>query len=279
MTFRSILSSPLLHFALLGAAIFGVYAAMNDTPAAPPADAIVLTPDEAAQIADRFTATWQRPPTDAELQGLVRSWALEEALVREALELGLDRGDGVIRQRLALKMGFIAESGAAALQPDDAELRGWLQANADRFRRPPQFAFDQLLLEPEATEADVAALAAELSAGADPATLGRASLLPPGLPLTPGPAIDRTFGGGFHERLADLPDGAWSGPVDSAFGRHLVRVTERLPGGMPALDEIRDAVETEWRAERAAEMRAAFNAALLERYTLDLPDPADVPGR
>ncbi|MGR3490396.1 MULTISPECIES: peptidylprolyl isomerase [Paracoccaceae] len=279
MLLRRLARSPLLHFFALGGLIFAAYAVLDDDPAPPPADAIVLTVDEAARLAERFTATWQRPPSEEELAGLLRAWALEEVYVREALALGLDRGDGVIRQRLATKMGFIAESGAAVLEPDDATLRGWLDANADRFRRPMRLAFDQVLLGPGTTTEDVAQIRESLAGGADPAEAGQASLLPPALPLTPSPVIDRSFGSGFSDRLADFPRGTWSGPVESAYGPHLVRVTAVEPASMPPLDEIRAQVEGEWRAEQARQMRESFGEALLERYTLHLPEPAEVLGR
>ncbi len=115
MTLRKIVLSPLLHFFALGALIFAGYWALNDQPTAPRPGEITLSPAEASRLMQQFTATWNRPPTERELEGLMRTWALEEANVREALTLGLDRGDSVIRQRLNLKMQFLAESGAAAL--------------------------------------------------------------------------------------------------------------------------------------------------------------------
>jgi hypothetical protein len=131
LTIGRIVRSPLVHFFLIGAAIFAVFELVSDRPEDQSADVITLTPEAAGRLAERFTATWFRPPTPKEMEGLMRSWSLEEVYVKEALALGLDRGDEVVRQRLNLKMQFLAESGAALLEPDDATLQAYLDNNPD----------------------------------------------------------------------------------------------------------------------------------------------------
>jgi hypothetical protein len=275
MSFRTLLKSPLVHFFALAGFIFALYTVLDDAPATPAPDAITLSPEEAGRLVTRFTKTWNRPPSAEEVKGLIRAWALEEAYVRDALALGLDQGDQVIRQRLMLKMQFLAESGAAAEQADDAALQAYLDKNPERFRQPARLAFSQVLL-PLGQADDASEIRAALENGADPATLGKASLLPGTSPMTPVPAIDRTFGDGFGETLAGLPEGQWKGPVKSSYGLHLVRVTGRTEAALPPLAEIRDRVETEWRAAKAREMREAFEKALLARYTVTLPSADEV---
>jgi hypothetical protein len=276
MILQKLLLSPLVHFFAIGALVFAGYALTADESVPPPADTITLSTDEAGRIADRFAATWNRPPTPEELAGLMRSWALEEAFVREALELGLDRGDAVIRQRLKLKMEFLAESGAGALVPGDEELEAFLAENPKRFEQPARLAFDQILLPQEIGEDRLPDLLSALNQGADPAGFANASLLPPSVPVTQAQVIDRTFGNGFHAVLADLPMNTWQGPVESGYGRHLVRVTERKPAVLPPLTEIREDVQSEWRAWKARQMREAFSDAMLERYTVTLPSADEV---
>jgi PPIC-type PPIASE domain len=276
MAIGNIFKSPLLHFFVIGGLIFLVFGFINDDPLPPPRDAITLTPEKAKQLAEQFAATWNRQPTQAELDGLMQNWALEEAFVREALSLGLDRGDAVVRQRLNLKMGFLAESGAAALEADDETLQKYLEENPDRFIRTGRMAFDQILLERQDQAEDISAMLAALQNGADPSTIGKASLLPTHTPMTPGPAIDRTFGAGFHASLAQLPTGSWQGPVESGYGLHLVRITDRSDAVIPPLAEIRDRVESEWRAAKTKEMKDAFGRVLLDRYTVTLPSATEV---
>ena len=275
MPIRTILKSPLLHFFALAGFIFALYTVLDDAPATPAPDAITLSPEEAGRLVNRFTKTWNRPPSEQEVKGLIRAWALEEAYVRDALALGLDRDDQVIRQRLKLKMQFLAESGAAAEQADDATLNAYLEENPERFRQPVRLTFSQILLPPDQAE-EMPKMRAALENGADPATLGKASLLPSSVPMTPVPAIDRTFGDGFGETLAGLAEDRWEGPVKSSYGLHFVRVTGRTEATLPPLAEIRGRVETEWRAAKARDMREAFEKALLARYTVTLPSAEEV---
>jgi hypothetical protein len=278
VTFRTVIASPLVHFFALGGLIFAGYALFNDAPVEPPRNAIVLSPQKAGRLADRFAATWRRPPTREELERLMRNWAEEEAYVREAVALGLDRDDEVIRRRLSQKMQFFAESGAASLVPDDATLREFMEANRDRFLRPASFAFRQVRLPPQPST-EIRAIRAALDGGKDPATLGAPTLLPDAMPLTSGPGIDRVFGEGFAAALAALPRGSWQGPVTSAYGQHLVRVTERTEARLPPLDEVRDRVEGEWHASRATELRDHFTKDMMSRYTVVLPEPHEVLGK
>ena len=273
LTIGRIIKSPLVHFFLIGAAIFAVFEAVSDRPEYQAADVITLTPEAAGRLAERFTATWFRPPTPREMDGLMRSWALEEVYVREALALGLDRGDQVVRQRLNLKMQFLAESGAAVLEPDDATLQVYLDNNPDVFLPTAFIAFDQLLLPNEQPDA-IQEIRNRLENGADPATLGSPSLLPTTLDMTPAPVVERTFGTGFYEALAILPVGVWEGPVKSGYGWHLVRITAKSEPPVPPLSEIRDRVEAEWRTAKSKELQASFGEALLGRYSINMP-PAD----
>ncbi|AWI85747.1 hypothetical protein CEW88_18880 [Alloyangia pacifica] len=274
MTARTILSSPLLHFFVLGGLVFAIYGLVNDSPTVADPEAITLQPAEAGQLVARFTATWDRPPTEVELEGLMRAWALEEAQYREAVALGLDQDDSVIRMRLSQKMEFISEAGAATLEADDAVLQAHLEAHAERFAEPTKLAFEQVLLPADAGDAD--AMRRALEQGADPATLSRGSLLPTRLPLSAETAIDRLFGGGFARTISELAGSGWSGPVQSTYGHHLVRVIELRPAVLPPLEAIRPKVEQDWRSTRAREMREEFGKALLERYDVTLPSAGEI---
>lgn len=275
MKIRAILRSPLLHFFLLGGLVFGLYALMNPPSATTSRDDVLrLTEAEANRLADGFTAAWGRPPTAAESRGLVRDWAIEEAMVREALTLGLDQGDAMIRNRLRAKMEFLAEAPAAAMEPDEATLRAYYEANAGEYARPAQLSFRQVLLPDDATAQEVEALRAELEQGADPGGLGQATMLPPRLDDMATPTVERVFGGGFGAAVAELPLQSWSGPVTSGYGSHLVWLDARHEAALPELDALRERVLADWRSAEARKMRAAFTDELLGRYTLELPDDA-----
>lgn len=271
----TIFKEPLLHFLLLGAMIFGLFAMLDDSPPPVAKNAIDISVEDARSLMAEFEATWRRPPSEQELGEILDATIREEVYVREALALGLDRDDAVIRRRLQMKMEFLTESGAEALAPDEATLQAHLDANTDRFTDDPLIGVEQVLLESADPQAAAAALA-RLRQGADPATVGRLTMLPFATRPSPPRAIDSSFGPGFFTALAALPVGTWKGPVDSAFGTHLVRVTERRASQAPALAEIRDQVEQDWRSAFVVQLREQRLAALMSRYEVSRPDLATV---
>ena len=117
-----ILREPLLHFLLLGAAIFGAYRLLSDARATQPGN-IVVTQGRIEALVAAFTRTWQRPPTASEREGLIRDYIREEVYVREAIALGLDQDDMVIRRRLRQKLEFVSEDLTAPAEPTDGQLQ------------------------------------------------------------------------------------------------------------------------------------------------------------
>ncbi len=229
-----LIREPLLHFLVLGAAIFALFAAFNDAPPPVAANRLEVTQADALRLARQFEATWARPPTAQELSALIERHVEEEVYVREAEALALDRDDAVVRQRLAQKMRFLTESGAEAAQPSEADLRAHLADHSDRFAQAALVGFDHVQLEAGGAGAET--VLASLAAGAEPRELGARTLLPPSVPPSPKRVVDGTFGNGFFDAVAGLTPGRWGGPVKSGYGQHLVRVTEFEEGRVPPLD-------------------------------------------
>lgn len=246
---------------------------MADPGAARP-DRIVVTENQVAMLARSFESTWLRPPTAAELESLVDEYVTEEALYREAVALGLDRDDLVVRRRMRQKMEFLND-GLALGEPGEEALRAFLAEHPERFGVPPRLGFVQVFLDPErgAVEQRAGGLVARLRAGETPDALGDATLLPRRMDdATPAQVADR-FGPEFAEALGRAPEGEWTGPLASGFGAHLVRVDARRPGRIPGLEEVREAVEREWLAEQRAQARERFHRTLRSRYEVEVHMP------
>ena len=270
--FGRLLREPLVHFAGLALIIFAIYYALTPHAARSGDNVIVVTAPKIEQMVAIFAKTWQRPPSAEELKGLIDDYVKEEIYVREALALGLDRDDTVIRRRLQQKMEFLTDLGVDQLSPTDADLEAYLKAHPDTFEIDPLIGFEQTFFNPEKhgdrIEADAAAALKSLVAnpGTDPGTLGDATLLPADLPPTSVSSIGETFGSDFADAVSRIEPGSWSGPIASSYGLHLVRVSERKPGRLPPLSEVRSAVLREWSNERRHEIADAEIDALLKRY-------------
>jgi parvulin-like peptidyl-prolyl isomerase len=274
---RSWLREPLLHFVLLGAALFALADVLDDRSVEAAEDRIVVTPGRVENLRALFEKTWRRPPRGEELQGLVEDYVLEEALYREGLALGLDQDDSVVRRRMRQKLEFVAEDLLDRVEPTEADLRAWFEAHPDAYARPARLTFRQVLVssEREDTQADAQAFLTELRAGTvDPATAGDGVLLARAFADAEADVVARTFDEAFVTGLAAAPIGEWTGPLASPYGLHLVLVSERVPGELPVLEDVGDQVERDWLYARRQEAEERFHREVLERYRISIEWPA-----
>jgi len=283
---RRLAREPLVHFLLLGAALaaLGRWLPRGGPGPAAAKPTILVTRGKIEQLAEIWTRTRMRPPTPGELRGIVDEHVREEVLYREALALRLDEDDTVVRRRLAQKMGFLAEGLAEVAEPTDEALRALLDAEPERFREPLRVSFRQVFVSPDERGAGAAARARALletlrSAGApeDLAQLGDPLLLPQVFDDVALDESGRLFGGSFAREVEAAEVGAWTGPVSSGYGLHLLLVTERTPALAPELDAVREDVRQEWLARERQRVEGAFYAALRERYRVVVEEP-EAPG-
>jgi len=276
---KRILKEPLLHFLLLGAAIFVAYSLASKRSSAEPGK-IVITQGRIEHLATGFAKTWQRPPTEQEMEGVIRDYVREEVFCREAVALGLDQDDTVIRRRLRQKMEFVSDDIAAQTEPTDADLNAYLQAHADTFRVEQRFTFQQVYLNPQKHGDKLAQDAAQLLAQlnqtgdkVDASALGDSFLLEHQFAAMPASEIAKQFGEKFAAKLGGLASGEWLGPIESGYGLHLVFISERTEGRLPALAEVRDVVRREWDNARRLDANEKFYQELLKRYTVTIDEP------
>lgn len=261
------LREPLVHFLIAGAVLFAFFAWKGE-PADPSSRDITITQEDRARLSLQWQRTMQRPPTDAELDSLTETWLREEVLYREALRLGLDRDDAVVRKRLANKMDYLATSIAETVQPSQDTLETWLADNPQRFAEDTRYSFDQLYFA-EKTGAEAAVK--KLAGGADWAAVGESISLPQTVEAEDSAAAKKRFGIAFLEQLnSGTADGSWSDPVPSGFGWHVVRLRAREVGAVPPLADIRDRVENDWRNQTLAQRRDDAYQLLRDAYTVDI---------
>jgi PPIC-type PPIASE domain len=276
---RRWLREPLVHFLVLGALLFAASHWSGGTVS----NRIVITPGQIDSMVATFGRTWQRPPTEKELKGLVEDYVRDELATREGLALGLDRDDTVIRRRLRQKLEFLIEDSADASPVTDADLQAWLERHPDQYRVEPRVAFRQVYVSPDrrgaATERDARILLARLSAaGRDvPTTIGDSLMLPRDVERSTQRSIAQLFGEEFADELLKVEPGRWAGPLRSGYGLHLVWVHARDEGRMPALEEVRPQVERDLFAARRRERIDQLYAEMLSRYKVIVEPRRTIP--
>jgi hypothetical protein len=243
------IKEPLLHFLLAGALLFGAHAWVTRDQPVDAKRTVRITGQEIAWLTEAWSRQWQRPPTTEELRGLVADYLRESLLALEARELGMDENDTVIRRRLAQKMEFLVQDTASVMEPDEAELRKLYEARRDAFQTPARVSFAQIFFK---TETDAQAALARLPSPVMPD--GDQTLLEREYDKFDEQALSSVFGREFAVKLLALAPGDWQGPVQSAYGFHLVRISDHEPSKPRPFEEVRGTVLTEW--QRAEEMKA-----------------------
>ncbi len=260
------LKDPLAIFLLFGLLIFFAQQLFGGGGDAD--NRIHVTVGQQNRIFDQWQAQMGRPPTEEEARGLLEHWLKEEILYREARKLGLDEDDTIIRRRLAQKLTFLNEDLANAREPTAAELEAYFQSNAADYRMPERFSFEHRYFSSDRrqdAQADARRALADPEAAGDPFILQRSYA------ERSRREIADLFGKAFAEALSGLQAGTpevWQGPVRSAYGWHLVRLTGKTPARDPAFAEVQDAVRRDLLQARRREANDAFYQALRARYEI-----------
>lgn len=258
---------PLVHFLAAGSALFllmGQFGAEDRLDRS-----ITINEADVTRLASQWEQTWRRPPTPQILDSLIRDYIKEEIYFREAMRLGLDVDDPVIRRRLRAKMEFLATAEIQNMEPSDTALEQYYAANKIRYAEKPAFSFDQQFLgeDQDTAKASVMALNVGKPVQTQPLSVS------PSMDNAASDSIARAFGDGFADSLRALPKGRWSGPVQSGFGWHAVRVRDVVASGTPPLPDIRQRVSNDWRANTQAKREAAAYQALLDGYDIRIAKP------
>lgn len=263
LSMKSLLKEPLLHFVLAGSLIFAVHAWLNrwgwDAPRV-----VHITAAEVNWLKEAWSRQRNRAPDERELRALVTDYMTEVVLAREAVELGLDRNDTIVRRRLAQKMEFLVQDTARVADPGEDELRRLYDAERDRHQIPTRISFMQLYFR-TVTGARQGLDEIETRPAA---TLGDPSLLERDHSGVDELAVASAFGPDFAGKVFALEAGRWHGPIASGYGFHLVRVAERQAARPRPFDEVRAQVRDEWLRREQAKARERYMSALMKKYNV-----------
>jgi hypothetical protein len=281
---KRILHEPLLHFLFIGTLLFVVFAVFNKQEIAVDSKKIVVSAGDIERLAANWSKKWNRQPTEAELKGLIDSYVREEVYYREALALGLDQDDTVLRRRLMQKMEFLSNDLADLNNPDETALNEYFLANSDKYELPARISFTHVYFSRDKHGNEIFDTAGKVLADirvSDTHTSraperGDPFMLQYDFTLETPFEISRLFGQQFTEELFQTATESWQGPIASGYGLHLVRISEKIDARMPELAAVIDKVRTDYMFEQRQKTNKAIYERFKERYEIVIED---LPGK
>ena len=268
MTLPTWTREPLVHFLFAGALVFAFFSIRGGGEVDPAGRTISIDRATKAQISGGFERLMGRAPTDTELDTEIARYVREEVLYREALRLGLDGDDAIVRRRLAQKMDLLASARAETEQPGEAALREWYAKHPERFAEDRAYSFDQIWF---AKENEAQSGLAQLRGSSDWRQLAGGISLPDTVETMPRGEVLERFGTQFIDELDKLqPDELWQGPLPSGFGWHVIRLHSIAPSKVPPFDRIREDVEKDWRSATIDQRREQAYRILRDSYRIEI---------
>ena len=270
---------PLLHFVAIGFALFVI---SSIWPASAKRPVVRVTTAEISQVLAYWQAQSLRSPSPQELQGIIQDRIDEEVLYREALRLGLDRDDVIVRRRMAQKLTFLNQDLAKIDTPTPQGLQAYYDTHRQDYTEPDTVSFDQIYFSPERHGADLEAIARTAlhrlreNAGdnADGKDAGDPFMLPLSYTEAAATSLSREYGANFADALKTLPVGTWSGPVSSSFGVHLIRVTARRGTTTLPFADVKNEVREAYLAQEREKANRVWMSRLRQKYVIEVEDPA-----
>nr|WP_024511237.1 peptidylprolyl isomerase [Bradyrhizobium sp. ARR65] len=250
---------PLVHFVLLGSIIFGINAVLH--PPTKDEKVITVTKVMRQSFIDNFDEDKARTPTDADLQKMIDAWVASEILYREGKALGVDRGDEMIRDRVAFKLQLLIFDQVHVPQPTEDQLRAWFASNHTRFDQPEQVGF---YLTPPTDQATVQRQLEDIRAQRESEELRNQTRAILGRPVD---SLAASFGEGFRDALLTLPQGEWH-VLQSKEGWHVVRLDSRRPGALARFEDVQDEAARIWHTEETRKQAWEAVNRLKANYTV-----------
>src|SRR5262245_56281725 len=249
---KRIVREPLTVFVIVGVGVFALFRAVQPEAfnTTNPSNRIVITQDDLRQMSVQWLAQGRPPLTTEQCGALIEVKVREEVLFREAVALGLDRDDTIVKRRMVQKMDFLARDVAASREPATAELKRWFDENVERFKRPPRVSFRHLYFSTDKrgarTREDAALALVALKRSASPQRSGDPFMFQDTYAERTSDQVAKDFGPGFAQALFTMGQGAWQGPIESGYGWHVIYVDSKIDERAPEFEEVESEVKSEW---------------------------------
>jgi parvulin-like peptidyl-prolyl isomerase len=271
---------PLVHFLVIGAAIFMLFGLVGQRDVDEKERAITITSGEINWLTDAWQKRWNRPPTAEERDGLIQQYLREMILYREAVAMGLDKDDTVIRRRLARKLEFLSQDLITPQPPSEDELQSYFEAHIDRYQAPDLITLTHVFIDPDKrgnqTLVDAEVIKKQLQALKEPPqdarSYGDPFMLQSYYPERSEAELLKLFGSGFARSVFELAPQQWHGPVLSGYGTHLVYVHDHQKAQPPVFADVKEQVRLEWESDKREQLNEQFVASIIARYDVTIED-------
>jgi hypothetical protein len=269
-----IIREPLFHFLIIGVVLYFLYGLFVNKASIEPDNTITVTAAQIEWLEQTWQKRWNRPPTPKEKQGLIDAYVKESIMYQQALAIGLDADDTIIRRRLAQKLEFLTRDLTEIASPSKEELRTYFDMHQDQYRIPASLSFTHVYFSTDKRQAQtvndaketLTKLQAESELTQSFKDMGDPFMLQQYYPDKTQQEILRLFGNEFSSKTFQIPVGQWAGPVESAYGLHLVYVHGRVESTMPDMDDLQERILQDWAGDKRREINEKFYASLLSRY-------------
>jgi hypothetical protein len=270
----NLIREPLFHFLVIGVLVYFLYDLFGNQTSVEPENTITITAAEVDWLEQTWEKRWNRPPMPQERQGLIDAYVKETVMYKQALAMGLDSDDTIIRRRLAQKLEFLTLDLTNIPSPSKEEIRVYFDTHREKYQTPVYLSFTQIYFDPDKRTAQIfqdaqealTKLQGEHLSSQNYKEMGDPFMLQQYYPEKTEQEISRLFGSEFSREIFQLPVGRWTEPVLSGYGLHLVYVHDRTESTMPDLEDIQDRVLQDWVDNKRSEVNDKFYASLLSRY-------------
>ena len=267
--FLKLLREPLFLFFFFGFLLFFVYTRISNLVEQKNSQ-IIVSAEQIELLAETFTKTWNRTPTKDELISQIDNYVMDEIFFKEAVAMGLDKTDQAVKRRMRQLMEMMLDD-FASVYPSEVQLQNYLSEHPDEFRRDPRISFRHIHFQMGDRQK-----AMDLLAGLQDGSVraenysGSMVMIPDRFTDESRQEIKRLFGDLFTNRIFELDEGIWQGPVESAYGWHLVNTGQRTEGKVPELNEIWDQVEREWSFDMRRRIKEEQYQKMRESYQITI---------
>jgi hypothetical protein len=260
-----IMKEPIFLFLVLGLVMYWVYTFLVGFIDSSERQ-ILVTETQVKMLNETFQKTWNRPPTESEKQAQIENLIKDEVFFREAVAMGLDKSDPAVKRRLRQIIELMMDD-LAVVYPSEDQLARYLLEHPDKFQEDATISFQHVYFpidRKQDAENHLDKLKNNLPL--DETSISSLSLIPGIFRDEPQFSIQRQFGENFAQEVFKLDTASWQGPVESAYGWHLVFISEIIPGYIPDLEDIWDEVEREWSLELRNEKKEQQYQKMKSQY-------------